>query len=405
MVATSRVMPIAFLGLFNENVSLAAVEGATYLSVFLLMLHVHSSGKRNATMLTAAVLQVVIVELLFYCHSRWHAEALVMLVPERLPLYNVLLQAQLYYIAFVATSRLRIDPFFQPFAMGSLMVMLAFPFELLGTKFLWWTWHDSDPLLADRLMGVPCHVLFYYFFFAFAFDCVHHILRSTWLVGAYYEVEHWKTEWSYVLLMPLLSTIFATGFLILGYYATVHLMGIQAQVWFFMLIGLSLLIFWMADRERDSPEVQKALEPVDVYDSDWLYSCLDHAVNQMAFLLYLVLVLLVLFINPTEIVSLGNHQPLGNCLERDSFYSLIGMQHRRQKYLCVHDFDEEFNLCNYPVTQLLYENSWYMICGRGYSDFATYLALVVGSFLGLNLLLFQALKRPQRTRIVSFRRQ
>lgn len=191
MVATSRVMPIAFLGLFNENVSLAAVEGATYLSVFLLMLHVHSSGKRNATMLTAAVLQILVVELFFYSHSRWHAEALVMLVSERLPLYNVLLQAQLYYMyvvqcwihgdarrrsliahrcgnfvlrrAFVTTSRLRIDPFLQPFAMGSLMVMLAFPFELLGTKFLWWTWHDSDPLLADRLMGVPCHVLFYYF--------------------------------------------------------------------------------------------------------------------------------------------------------------------------------------------------------------------------------------------------
>lgn len=60
--------------------------------------------------------------------------------------------------------------------------------------------------------------------------CVCLAITSTWLVGDYYEAEHWKTEWSYVPLMSLLSTIFASGFLILGYYATVHLMGIQAQV-------------------------------------------------------------------------------------------------------------------------------------------------------------------------------
>jgi hypothetical protein len=61
--------------------------------------------------------------------------------------------------------------------MGALLVVLAFPFELVGPKFLWWTWHDTDPLLADRMMGVPIHALFYYFFFGFAFNCVHHILR------------------------------------------------------------------------------------------------------------------------------------------------------------------------------------------------------------------------------------
>lgn len=142
---------------------------------------------------------------------------------------------------------------------------------------------------------------------------------------------------------------------------------------------------------------------MDAYDSDWLSSCMNHAIHQMVFMLYFVLVLLTLFINPTKIVSLGHHQPLGNCLENELFYSLMGMKHHRKKYLCVHDFDEEFNLCNYPVTQLLYEDSWYMICGRGYGNFATYMALIVGSFIGLNLLMYQILKRPQCTQAVSFR--
>ncbi|CAI5743171.1 unnamed protein product [Peronospora destructor] len=182
-------------------------------------------------------------------------------------------------------------------------------------------------------------------------------------------------------------------------------MGIQAQVSFFMLIGLSLLLVWMADRKKDSPDVQKVLEPMDAYDSDWLSSCIDHAINQMVFLLYFVLVLLTLFINPKMIVSLGHHQPLGNCLENELFCSLMGIKHHRKKYLCVHDFDEEFNLCNSPITQLLYEDSWYMICGREYKNTATYMALIVGSFFGLNLLIFQILKWPQCTQAVFFHYQ
>ena len=152
----------------------------------------------------------------------------------------------------------------------------------------------------------------------------------------------------------------------------------------------------------DLPGVQDSLDPVAAYDSDWLYSCIDHAVNQMVFLLYFVLLLLVLFINPTEIVSMGHHQPLGHCLERQSYYSLIGMRHHRRKYLCAHDFDEDFTLCNVPVTQLLHEGPSYMICGRGYDDFATYVALVAGSFVGLNVLFYHVLKRPH---VVTFHRR
>ncbi|TDH69036.1 hypothetical protein CCR75_004755 [Bremia lactucae] len=381
------------------------------------MLHANSSGKRNATMLISAILQVLIVELI-YCNSdRWHAQALVMIVPQHMPLYTILLQAQLYYMAFVATSRLRIDPFIQPFAMGLLMLLLAFPFELLGTKFLWWTWHDTDPLLAVRLIGVPCHALFYTYFFAIAFLGVHHILRSTLILGEYYEEVHWKSEWSYILLMPLLTTLFAMGFLILCYHVTVHLIGVEAQDRAYCSFG------WLIAKEErvlafeallisDDPHVQQVLDTLDAYDSDWLYASIDHAVNQMAFLLYLSLVLLVLFINPTKIVSLGHHQPLGNCLENEPFYSLVGMQYHRKKYLCVHDFYAEFNLCNYPLTQLHYEDSWYMICGRGYENFATYLALSISSFLGINFLLVQVLKRPHptekclsnKTRYFSFRK-
>lgn len=73
----ARVVSIALFGLLQENVSLLTIEAASYLCAFLLLLHVHSSGKRNATMLAAAALLAVIVELLFFDQKRWHAQALV----------------------------------------------------------------------------------------------------------------------------------------------------------------------------------------------------------------------------------------------------------------------------------------------------------------------------------------
>jgi hypothetical protein len=61
-------------------------------------------------------------------------------------------------------------------------------------------------------------------------------------VGDYYEEEHWRSEWSYVLMMPLLTTIFTMGFLIVGYYSTVHLMGIEAQVAMACFSGMILAV-------------------------------------------------------------------------------------------------------------------------------------------------------------------
>ncbi|DBA01669.1 TPA: hypothetical protein N0F65_010320 [Lagenidium giganteum] len=407
----SRVVSIAIFGLLQENVSLVTIELVTYLCAFVLMLHVHSSGKRNATMLVAAALQIILVDLVLFSGRRWHAQAWLMLLPERLPLYNVLLQAQLYYMAFVATSRLRIDNVLQPIAMGLLVAGVMLPFELLGGKFIWWTYHDTDPLLVDRFYTIPFHTLFTHLCFGMSFLTSHHMLCKSdektsrnryWLLGDYYEEEHWKREWGYAVALPLFSLGFGIFFFIIFNHVFVQALGIPISTWFVIILGLCLLIFWMADREKDEAHIQEALAPVDAYDSDWLYPCIDHAVNQMMFIYTFILGVLVCLVDPSEIVSVGHHQALGNCVEEESFRSLIGIRFDRKKYLCVHEFDEEFNLCNYPLAQMNYEESWYMICGRGFSDKAAYAALVISSIVILNLLFFQILKRPKKTRTVSF---
>lgn len=76
-VMESRVVAAAVFALLQENASLLAIEFACYLCAFLLLLHIHSSGKRNATMLLAATLQVVVVDQVFFSSTRWHAQSLV----------------------------------------------------------------------------------------------------------------------------------------------------------------------------------------------------------------------------------------------------------------------------------------------------------------------------------------
>jgi hypothetical protein len=73
----SRTVSIAFLGLLQENVSLAVIEITSYLCTFILLLHLHSSGKRNVTMLLASMLHVILTDCFVYTDMRWHAQSLV----------------------------------------------------------------------------------------------------------------------------------------------------------------------------------------------------------------------------------------------------------------------------------------------------------------------------------------
>jgi hypothetical protein len=40
------------------------------------------------------------------------------------------------------------------------------PFDIVGIKLLWWSWHDTDPSLADRSFGVPLTSYLFHISFA-----------------------------------------------------------------------------------------------------------------------------------------------------------------------------------------------------------------------------------------------
>ena len=70
-------------------------------------------------------------------------------------LLRSLLDPAILYTEIVCVSRLKLSPFVEPFLVGLVDVMIDFPFDVMGIKLIWWTWHESDPNIYDRTYFVP----------------------------------------------------------------------------------------------------------------------------------------------------------------------------------------------------------------------------------------------------------
>ena len=61
--------------------------------------------------------------------------------------------------------------------MGLAVVLLDVPFDIMGVKLLWWTWHDTDPNIYDRHYWVPWTSYYFHASFACAFNILFHGTR------------------------------------------------------------------------------------------------------------------------------------------------------------------------------------------------------------------------------------
>ena len=61
---------------------------------------------------------------------------------------------------------------------GLLAVLLDIPFDIMGIKLLWWTWHDTDPNIFDRSYWVPWTSYYFHASFSAALCFVFHGSRA-----------------------------------------------------------------------------------------------------------------------------------------------------------------------------------------------------------------------------------
>ena len=120
--------------------------------------HAWRQGRRYLLVWVAALIAGTANDLIFMAlpmvDNFWQAQATVMITP-RLPLYIPCVYVCFMYFPTVSVWRLGLPPLARAALTGLIAILFYAPYDIVGAKFLWWTWHESDPRIAGRLLGAP----------------------------------------------------------------------------------------------------------------------------------------------------------------------------------------------------------------------------------------------------------
>ena len=287
----------------------------------------------------------------------WHAQATVMVTP-RLPLYIPCVYVSFMYYPTVAVRRLGLGGLPLAGLTGLAACLFYAPFDIVGAKLLWWTWHDTDQPIAARVLGAPVGSSLWVLTFAGAFSwLIDHTLRGA-------------TDISRV--------VFAKGFAKVAGLTTL-LMMVQMTVLqqldggtprYGALIGGIVLYALLAARSLASGGTGGF---TDARAPDGL----DRVVRAAMVAYLLSLAAIGAAFDPETHVSTGLHQTVGECYVEAK--DITGLT--RHVYLCAEDYDEDFTFdcVDGPPEE---SAGWNTVCGRAHSDFASWMGGVAGLCLG-----------------------
>lgn len=318
-----------------------------------------------------------------------------MLTP-RMPLYIPCVYNAFMYWPTVAAARVfchRQCPIAEASLAGLLAGLFYAPYDMCGAKFLWWTWHDTDPGVALRWLGVPGGSTAWTLTFTFCFSL---LLRwgsdAGWGMLRSLALACWSTPLMLVVLnvctvlgwdrigMPGPRTVLATALL----FSAICVWKPGLKVW----------------PQRSA--TMHLFEP-------------EHWSVRFAMVGYFfALILIGSAFSPENQVSTGVHQEFGPCDATD--IDLLGLE--RKRYICRERFPQDyFNLdCHGPTKvdarwarvspeQSMTGNvaSWYTICGQRHARFGPWLGgLIIISISGAWLLSW-ALAARSRSQAVDNR--
>ncbi len=335
------------------------------------LIHARREGRDHVLIWVAALVAGTANDLIFMAvplvDNFWQAQAMIMLTP-RLPLYIPCVYVCFMYYPTVAVRRLRLRPISQAAATGLVACLFYAPYDIVGAKFLWWTWHDTDAPIADRLLGAPIGSSLWVLTFVSAF---------AWLVDRALARDPQVNKKTFVRgfalvagLTSLLMVVQMTGLQQLdggtpGHFAFVG--GVGAY--------LGLVAWGWRSRK---PEPQRPGDRL-LYGATLVY--------------FTTLVALMAAFDPVSHRSTGVHQTVGECYVEVT--DITGMT--RHEFLCASDFDEDFSFecVDAPPPD---GSQWYTVCGRAHRDFTAWM-LGVGLLGVVGIGLFTLLLGPGRRKL------
>ncbi|KAH9260575.1 hypothetical protein BASA81_001042 [Batrachochytrium salamandrivorans] len=164
-------------GHFYWEPAFFANEVEIYILAALTFAHAYRHGGRYLYMWLAILWHGFTVELVSYwvepIDNFWHAQSTFVFFGKREPMQIVLLYPGYLYMAAMVTKRMNVSELTQATIMALMVLMIDFPYDIMGIKLLFWTWHDTDSNLYWRNYWVPITSYYFHATFASSFSLIY----------------------------------------------------------------------------------------------------------------------------------------------------------------------------------------------------------------------------------------
>lgn len=296
----------------------------------------------------------------------WQAQATIMLTP-RMPLYIPCVYVCFMYYPTVSLWRLELPPAARAMATGLLASVFYAPYDIIGAKFLWWTWHDSDPRIAHRLLGAPIGSTMWVISFvaAFAYLLDRAVARDPAVAPrTFVRGLAWVAGASSLLMVVQMTPLQQLD----G-----GVPGVRSLAALVMIYAVVIARGWRGGA---------ALAPGR-----------DRLLHAGVVAYFLTLGAIMGVSRPETHVATGVHQTYGPCnVAATDFTGLT-----RYEYLCADDYDEDFRF-DCVAERPTHGERWFTLCGRPHGNFALWLGAVAAlATVGLALFSYLLLRTPRPT--------
>ncbi|CAI5454038.1 unnamed protein product [Caenorhabditis angaria] len=381
--------------IYENHTSFLFGELLFFLLAALTFVHAWRIGTRHVLVWFGILIHALNVENLCYwipdMDNFWQAQGILTFFGARAPLYILIGIYHMFdYTAFVLASRLHLPWWAYGPAVGLGAVMLDMPYDIMGIKLVWWTWHDTDPNIYDRMNWVPWNSYYFHASFACSF---------TWLLlGSRHLLVAKEYDWKKLPREILCVFIAGTGAFWLGtiqfallYHPLHDIFKVHSEYTTTFFLAFYAIIVFLADRQNKNPAARTG-------NKYWF----DELACAIA-IEYLFFMIAVIVSDPLNIISEGLHQPIGPCNETQKVQTPTGLVLQKQKYFCLEDYDEKYIDFHcvpggVPKAQEPGEPlEWYAVCGTDYDNRAEYITIIWGICFLFSLIWYQVAARSGET--------
>lgn len=284
------------------------------------------------------------------------------------------------YIATVSVWRLGLPLLAEAALTGIAAELIYAPYDILGAKFLWWTWHDTDASIGERLLGVPLGSTIWVITFSSIFSLLLRLTVGKWNSDEAEEAERGGS------CKDCMGT-YVKSLLVTASLAT-------------PLMMVLMTIFQLACGCSGRPNLNMLLLVLAVYSAIIVtqfrrdtgratHGRRDALLLSFLVVYYVTLYAIVVKGDPTTHVSTSLHQSIGPC--DVTALDLAGLE--RHVYLCPTNYSEDWNLAADALTldpSSTDTLSWYTVTGRAHSNKSLWVSAVV-SLSATSLTLYAAM--------------